>query len=284
MNLLGFGLRGKIDVILTPKGLRVPISLALPPSLLDVRGEAELLVSTNKGLELNSLKVHVGNVPLGPLLVEYFNLEYSGDGDIWTGSTRMSLAGAGALEGSVEFGPAGAFRKGSLALEPPPPGIVVGPSVYLTRIGGTFGVDPTVIGAEARIAAGASVNGVAPVSVLGRFDATFPKSGPFTIKMSGSVSVLLIDLATGHFRFISDGYADFGGNVDLNLEVFSLKGAVDGFIDGTNGSWGTSAKVELCVDLEIGPFEFPCVSGEFAMSGRGWQRARRPRCPSRSAG
>ena len=126
-----------------------------------------------------------------------------------------------------------------------------------------------MIGAEARIAAGASVNGVAPVSVLGRFDATFPKSGPFTIQMSGSVSVLLIDLAQGRFRFISDGYADFSGQVGLDLEVFSLKGAVDGFIDGTNGSWGTSANVELCVDLEIGPFEFPCVSGEFAMSAVG---------------
>jgi hypothetical protein len=268
VDLLGFGLKGKIDLILTPQGLRIPISLELPPYMGGIRGEAELLASTAKGLELKSLKVHVGNVPLGPLLVEYFDLEYNGDGELWKGATRLSLAGAGALEGSVEF-EAGAFKKGSLALEPPPPGIVVGPAVYLTRIGGTFGLDPTVIGAEARIAAGASVNGVAPVSVLGRFDATFPRSGPFTIQMSGSVSVLLIDLAQARFRFISDGYADFQGQVGLNLEVFSLKGAVDGFIDGANGSWGTNAKVELCVDLEVGPFKFPCVGGDFAMSGTG---------------
>ncbi|HEX6390420.1 MAG TPA: hypothetical protein VFZ89_13250, partial [Solirubrobacteraceae bacterium] len=264
VNLLGFGLRGKIDVILTDKGVRVPISLALPPYLGDVRGQAELLVSTQKGLELQSLHIHAGNIALGPLVIEYFDLDYQGEGNVWSGKGRLKFPAGGALDGSVEFAD-GAFRKGSLGLDFPPPGVVVGPAVYLTRIAGTFGLDPTVIGAEAKIAAGASVNGVAPVSVLGRFDGTFPKNGPFTLQMSGNVSVLLIQLAQGSFRFISDGYADFKGQVGLDLEVVSLKGAVNGFVDGTNGSWGTSAEVSLCVDLEIGPFKFPCITGDFAM-------------------
>ncbi len=264
VNLLGFGLRGKIDVILTDKGVRVPISLALPPYLGDVRGQAELLVSTQKGLELTSLHVHAGNITLGPLLIEYFDLDYRGEGNVWNGKGRLVFPAGGALDGEVEFAD-GAFRKGSLGLDFPPPGVVVGPAVYLTRIGGTFGLDPTTIGAEARIAAGASVNGVAPISVLGRFDGTFPKNGPFTLQMSGSVSVLLIQLAQGSFRFISDGYADFKGQVGLDLEVLSLNGAVNGFVDGANGSWGTSAEVSLCVDLEFGPFKFPCISGDFAM-------------------
>ena len=41
VDLLGFGLKGKIDVILTPQGLRIPISLELPPNLVGVRGEAD---------------------------------------------------------------------------------------------------------------------------------------------------------------------------------------------------------------------------------------------------
>lgn len=265
VNLLGFGLRGKIDVILTEKGVRVPVSLALPPYLGDVRGQAELLVTTNKGLELQSLAVHVGNVPLGPLLIEYFDLRYEAAGDVWTGKTRLSVPAGGALDGSVEFA-GGDFRKGTIALEPPPPGIVVGPAIWLTRIGGTFGLNPTTIGAEARIAAGASVNGVAPVSVTGRLEAVFPRSGPFTITATGQLQVLLIDLVNARFRFISDGYADFQATIGLNLPAVSLNGGVDGFVDGGTGSFGVNARVDVCVDLEFGPFKFPCIGGDLAMS------------------
>ncbi len=267
-GLLGFGMRGRIDVVLTATGVRIPVSLALPPYLGDVRGAAELLASTGRGLELRSLKIHVGTIPLGPLVIEYFDLDYQGEGEVWDGRARLVVPAGGALDGSVRF-TRGSFTRGELALEPPPPGIPIGPLVYLTRIGGAFGLDPTQIGAQARIAAGAQVNGVAPVSVTGRLDATFPRSGPFTLVAGGELKVLFLDLADARFRFISDGYADFLGRIGFALPAVSLNGMVDGFVDGSKGAFGASARVDLCVDLEVGPFKFPCVGGDLALSQTG---------------
>ncbi|WP_205695587.1 hypothetical protein [Conexibacter sp. SYSU D00693] len=264
-NLLGFGLRGKIDVILTQTGVRVPISIGLPKYLGDVRGSAELIASTNRGLELKSLAIHVGNVPLGPLVIEKIDITYDGEADRWTGAARLSVPAGGALDGTVEF-QGGEFRKGSLALEPPPPGIAIGPAVWITRIGGTFALEPTTIGAEATIAAGAAVKGVSPVSVVGRVDAVFPRTGPFTVTATGNLKVLVLALADARFRFVSDGYADFAANLGLDLPAISLKGGVNGFVDGSNGTFGANASVDVCVDLSFGPISFPCIGGDLALS------------------
>lgn len=265
VNLLGFGLRGKLDVLLTGDGVRVPVSMQLPAYMGGIRGEAELIGKRGTGLVLESLKAHVGNLFLGPLLVEYFDLSYTRSGTLWSAKTRLKVPAGGALEGTAEFAD-GAFKFGSLALEPPPPGIVIGPAVYLTRIGGSFGLEPTRIGGEVRIGAGAAVNGVSPISVVGTIDAVFPRGAPFTVEAKGRLNVFALEIATAYLRFVSDGYVEFGGAIDLSLPAISLKGGSKGFVDGVSGQWGLEANVDLCIDLEIGPFSFPCVGGGLALS------------------
>lgn len=272
VDLLGFGVRGRVDVILGADNVRVPIALALPPVLGDIRGQTELVADGKRGLHVDSLHVHVGNVFVGPLLIDYFDLDYSGAGDVWRGAAGLHFPPpglGGALKAEVEFD-MGRYKHGAISYEPPPPGIVIGPFVYLTKIGGELDLDPTHIAALATVGAGAAVNGVSPVSVDGRFDMTFPpKPKPLDFKMSGTVKVLFLGLADGFLNFQADGYAAFGGHAGLDLSVLSLDANVNGFVDGSKGAFGADAKAQMCVDLKFGPFSFPCVAGELALNNNG---------------
>ena len=272
VDLLGFGVRGRVDVILGADSVRIPISLALPPILGDIRGQTELVADGKSGLHLDSLHVHVGNVFVGPLLIDYFDLDYSGAGDVWRGAAGLHFPPpglGGALKAEVEFD-MGRYKHGAISYEPPPPGVVIGPFVYLTKIGGELDLDPTHLAALATVGAGAAVNGVSPVSVDGRFDMTFPpKPKPVDFKMSGTVKVLFLGLADGSLDFQGDGYAAFAGHAGLDLSVLSLDANVNGFVDGSKGAFGAAARAQMCVDVSFGPFSFPCVAGELAMNNTG---------------
>lgn len=272
VDVLGFGISGRVDVILTSDGVRIPIALKLPPYLGDIRGEAELVAQSGKGLKLDSLHIHVGNLLLGPLLIDYFDLRYTNTGEVWEGEARMHFpppGAGGALDAKVRFD-MGAFKSGSVGYEPPPPGIVIGPAIYLTRVGGTFELDPTHLGVEARIGAGAAVNGVSPVSVDGHFDLTFPKNGPFTLTGKASVAIFVLTLANARFDYVSDGYASFQGDVSLPpIPVISMTGQANGFVDGRAGTFGATAKVQVCVDLSVGPAKFPCLTTDLALNKTG---------------
>lgn len=273
VDLLGFGVRGRVDVILGADSVRVPIALALPPILGDVRGQTELVADGKRGLHIDSLHVHVGNVFAGPLLIDYIDLDYSGAGDVWRGAAGLHFPPpglGGALKAEVEFD-MGRYKHGAISYEPPPPGIVIGPFVYLTKIGGELDLDPTHLAALATVAAGASVNGVSPVSVDGRFDMTFPpRPKPVDFKMSGTVKVLFVGLADGFLDFQGDGYAAFGGHAGLDLSVLTLDANANGFVDGSSGAFGADARAQMCVDIKFGPFSFPCVAGELAMNNAGF--------------
>ena len=255
VDLAGFGIDGRIDVILTPNGVRVPIALKLPPVFGDVRGNAELVADQATGLHLTSLHIHVGNILLGPLLIDHIDLDYSGDGNVWKGDGKVIFPPAGlggALGASVEFDN-GAFKHGGLVYEPPPPGIVIGPFVYINSIDGELDLDPTHIGAGARIGAGTpGVDGVSPVNVDGHFDMTFPSSPkPDDFKMSGALSFFIIPVARGYLDFTSDGYASFGGEANLTLGPLYVGGNTDGFVDATSGQFGAAISGDVGLQVSV---------------------------------
>ena len=270
VDMFGFGLKGKIDVILQKDSVKIPVSVQLPPPLDVIRGDTTLIVDKTGGLHLDSLHIQMNNVPLGPLLIDQIDVSYTGSTEIWMGAIKMHFPPpgvGGALDGSVTF-EKGDFKEATLAYTPPTPGIVIGPSVYLLRIDGVFGLRPTHIGAGARIGVGAAVNGVSPVSVDGHFDMTFPDNGPATFKMTGGLNLFVLHVADAHAEFVTDGYVGFGGSMDIDLKVISLKGGVDGFAD-TSGQFGTSGNIDVCVDLKVGPISLPCLGSDFAANNQG---------------
>jgi hypothetical protein len=132
----------------------------------------------------------------------------------------------------------------------PNPAITIGPSVYVLRIGGGLEPRPVHIFADARIGAGAAIQGSSLVSANGRFDMVFPRSGPATFRMGGDVETLLFGtLGDGFLQFKTDGYVTFGGHAGLSAGPLEIDANLDGFVDGTSGRFGAEVRgsVQLCL-------------------------------------
>jgi hypothetical protein len=268
-NVLGFGVSADIDVKLEKDGVHIPVDLKLPPAFGGFTGHADLRADKQAGLHLDSLHIHLGPIPLGALTINAIDLDYTGAGDIWDGKGAITVPAGGRLDAEAEFD-MGDFKRATLGFTPTKP-VPIGPFVYLLRIGGGFEVDPIHINANAKVGAGAAVDGKSPVDVNGDFDMIFPKSGPWTFKMSGTASVLTFGLANAFLRFQTDGYADFGGHTGLSLGPLSVNADANGFVDGTTGDFGAQLKGTVSLCLKISGFKL-CgdAQADTALSNRGF--------------
>jgi hypothetical protein len=260
-NLLGFDVAADVPVRLESDGVHIPIDLSLPPQFGGFTGHAEL-ISNQSGLQLDTLNIHIGPVPLGVLIVDEVNIKYTAGDDTWTGNGKLRVPATGEIEAGFRF-EGGDFAGASFGYTPEP-AITIGPFVYLLHVDGSFEVKPNVkISAGALVGAGAPLNGRAPVDVDGRFTMTFPKLGPASFNIDGVVNMLLFRIGEGHLRFQTDGYADFFGKTGLNLGPLDISADLDGFIDGPSGRFGASlsGKVGFCA-----VFDLP-IKGETRLCG-----------------
>jgi len=268
-NILGFDVGADINVRLERDGVHIPVDLELPPAFGGFSGHAELVADRDTGLHLNSLHLHIGPVPLGVLVINSLDLDYSPDQDTWTGAGSISVPAGGTLDGTATFKD-GAFNGAQFGYTPTTP-IAIGPFVYLLSIGGGFFTDPTHIIATASFGAGVAAAGESPIQIDGRFDMTFPADGPGIFKLSGSVSLFFIHVGDAFLRFETDGYADFGGKVGFDLGPLSMDASTDGFVDATTGAFGADVKgdVKLCVNIKLTDV---CAgaSGDTAVSNKGF--------------
>ena len=267
-ELFGFDLAADLPVRLENGGVRIPVDVELPKVFGGFTGHAELIARKDQGLIVDSLDIHIGPVPLGVLVINAIDINYSGASDTWTGSGSITVPAGGTLDASARF-VMGDFERATISFTPATP-IPVGPFVYLLSIGGGFEVKPAVkVEANARFGVGAAVNGEAPVSVNGEFQMTFPSNGPAHFRLDGTVSVLLFEAGSAFLEFYTDGYAGFGGQLGpLELGPLNLDARMGGFVDARNGDFGVSldGKIEICAPvLGCGDTEV-----EFAANNRGF--------------
>ncbi|MDQ3933371.1 MAG: hypothetical protein M3340_01925 [Actinomycetota bacterium] len=250
-NLFGFDLAADLPVRLERDGVRIPVDVELPKVFGGFTGHAELIARKGQGLTVDSLDIHIGPVPLGVLVINAIDLKYTGATDTWEGSGSITVPAGGTIEASARF-IMGEFERASIDFTPATP-IPVGPFVYLIAIGGGFEVKPAVhIEATARFGLGAAVNGESPVGVNGKFEMTFPSSGPAHFKLSGTVSVLLFEAGNAFLEFYTDGYAAFGGQVGpLELGPLNVEARLGGFVDAGSGKYGASldGKIAVCAPV-----------------------------------
>ena len=269
-KVLGFGVGTDVRIRLESDGVHIPLSLKLPPAFGGFSGNAELVATKDRGLIVDSLHIELGPVPLGALIINKVELDYIGSGDVWRGAGSVTIAGFGSLAATVEFR-MGDFNSARISFTPTTP-IPIGPFVYLLNINGGFTVEPIHIEAGARIGAGAAIQGQAPVSVNGRFEMDFPRSGPANFKMSGTVDVFFLEVGNGFLQFQTDGYAAFGGQLGpFSLGPLGLDARVGGFVDAGSGQFGAdlSGKVEICIDVGVAR---PCAGAgaDVALSNAGF--------------
>lgn len=270
-NVLGFDVAADIPVYLTADGVRIPIDVDLPAEFGGFTGHAELTADAN-GLNLSSLDIHIGPVPLGVLTVDSIDISWKGD-QSWAGTGKLTVPAGGSIDAHVEFDQ-GEF-KGAGFNYPLTPPATIGPFVYLLSVGGDLSLRPVVIAARAAFGAGVAVQGESPVKLDGQFTMRFPAAAPASFRFDGQVELFLFRIGQGFLEFQSDGYAQFGGQSQLELGPLSGGVNVEGFIDATTGQYGAdiNGNAQFCMNFDVGVDSIPVCGGvgaEAAVSSVGF--------------
>lgn len=271
-ELLGFDVAGGIDVRLERDGVHIPLDITLPDVFLGFTGKAELVADRERGLHVESIKIHIGPIGLGVLTIDSLDLSYEG-GELWSGHGKVSVPAGASLELTASFANGG-FKGGTFTVNPGSP-IPIGPAVFLLDFGGGLFVDPLRINLNATVGAGTPAGNRFPVEVDGDLTMTFPPDDPAEFLMKGTVSVFMFQVADGRLLFRTDGYATFHGHAGVALGPLEADVDMDGFVDAPTAQWGATLKgrVALCVVVDVELDEVRVcgdVQGGAAVSSKGF--------------
>jgi len=233
LDLGGFPIAGNIDVRLAADGVRIPLSLRLPPALGGISGQATLAVRPNTGVTVESARIRAKTIPLGPLAIEDLDIGYA-EGQ-WDGKATLRLppprAGA-ALGVSVTFKD-GRFIRGTVQLDLPGLGVAIGPNVYFTQARGAFGVEPLMFSVGGTV--GAIPISAAPpkFTVTANGDITMRIAREVEFELKANMSLLDWRVADASGLLTTGGYAKFDGRFGIDLAgVASVSGKIGFAFDG----------------------------------------------------
>ena len=218
------------------------------------------------GFELKNLRVDLLDAIGVEVVVNYLRYE-TNPVPILAGSAEVQflherIKGEMAVED-------GALKKLHVVYQPGPPGIKVGPGLFIYEVDGGFedtGSAFRLFGG-AGLAAGASLgNGCAPVGVKGSFDFLIDPP-PVTLTLRGDLQLACIPVGFQEFVIASDGYAHFHAALS-DFDLGPVKLTADGraaFYDGNfTGELTADAHIEL-----PDPFPNVGVGGKALVSDRG---------------
>ena len=236
-KIKGFPVDADFDIKISGDGVTIPISVKLPPSLGSLSASATLRAQTGRGAVLESFRISLGRIPLGPLELEGLVVDYDGTAERWTGTAGLKLP-LGALKLSLTF-ERGAFTSGLVDLRFPRPGILVFPKVYFTGVTGDFRPQPLTIGVGASFGA---IYTPPPADVFvaeldGRLQLAI-RNGAAEFTFTGREKLLGIPVGTGTATATTDGYAAIAGGFDLDLAVVSIDAQAQLFVDGPSSQFG----------------------------------------------
>jgi hypothetical protein len=237
----GFGINARAKVILTKDGVRIPVDLDMPGYFGGITGHAELMVDATDGLKLNSLNFNIADVDIGVLELQNAHVQYQTDGDKWDGGATLVIPGPGiSVNANVHFAD-GAFNGGDFEVTDFP-GVPVFTDVFLTRVALGFQLKPAVF-------TGGVTFGFQPlvdrftIAVAGDF--RIEEGPPFAIQITGTGSVLGLQIATAFFRYSTDGTLIVRGDVKIgDPDTLGIKGGVHFGIIGDQ--WGGEFGVRGC--------------------------------------
>lgn len=248
VDLLGFPVKGGVQVFLTEDASCIPMNLELPKAFGGIRGAAVLRATNATGLRIDTLNFGVDRAFVGPLLIEKLRVSYTASGDRWLGTAKLGVPpqpGGLAIDGRVVF-EKGRFKEGSITVTPPYPGITLGPwPAYLSRVGGEFGIDPVRIGVNASV----GILQLPPSSYVLRIDGQFKVtfSDPVVFELKGQGFLHDFQIANVDALVNTDGFMKLGANLNLSLPGVSLKAGMDMFVDVPTKTYSAKVKGSGCI-------------------------------------
>lgn len=236
-KIKGFPIDADVDVKISGDGVTIPISVKLPPSLGGLSASATLRAQSGRGAVLESFRISLGEIPLGPLALEEFTIAYDGTAERWSGSAALKLP-LGRLKIALEF-ERGAFESGLIDLRFPRPGILVFPKVYFTGVTGDFRPSPLTVGVGASFGA---IYTPPPADVfLAELDGRLQlavRNGAAEFTFTGREKLAGIQIGTGEAVATTDGFASIRGQFAFDIEVVSFEAAARLWVDGPSSQLG----------------------------------------------
>ncbi len=215
--LKGFPISGRVDVELTDKGVRIPVYLKLPKAFAGTRGEAVLRATVGSGLQLDSLRIEIGEAFLGGPTLRNAELEYASGQDEWRGQAELLMPpGRGSLSiaARIRFSE-GVFREGGAEVGDYP-GVPLFKGVYLHKVRGKFALDPVTISVGGTI--GVLPAGAGTFLVTDEADAAVTFGVPWRAEMRGT-SRLVDTIPVQDMRMLvtGDGFVSYTGGVRYGI-------------------------------------------------------------------
>ena len=269
-EIFGFDIPSNIPVRLERDGVHIPIEVTLPRAFGGFTGKAELVSDRERGLHPDSLRIHIGPLPMGALIVESMDIDYTG-GNVWGGPAAVSVLGKGRIDLTARF-VEGDFRGATADYAPASPP-TIGPFVYLLRFAGGFFTDDVRLAAtNALVGAGARINGEPPVRANGEFNMLFPAGGPGKFAMNGPLDVMVFHVAQGTLNFSTDSYATFAGRTNFNAGPLFIGAQMDGWVDDVTGDFGSTldGEIKVCFSIDGSPELCRGVGANAALSSVGF--------------
>ena len=264
-DLLGFPLKGSVDIKFRGGGVEVPVHLALPALFGGVTGDLTVRADNVAGVHLRELHVKVGDALIGPLEIKDLFFDYDADAASWQGGANVILPPqppGPSLKANV------GFVKGELdhlgaELTLPEPGVILDPFgvTHLMKIRFALSTKPSLrLTGGVTVNAGPTIAGVAAVGVDG--DLTFTLGDPAVFRVDGRVSLVSIPLATAFFELRTNGYIGFGGHLGYEFSGFSATADLDGWL--FKSAFNVGASASICLG------DLGCAGGDVVFSSVGF--------------
>lgn len=261
-SIKGFPIDADFDVKISGDGVTIPISVKLPRSLGSLSASATLRAQTGRGAVLESFRISLSEIPLGPLTIEEFSIAYDGTAERWSGGAKLKLP-LGRLSLELSF-VRGAYESGTVDLRFPRPGVLVFPKVYFTGVTGDFRPSPLTIGVGASFGA-IYTPGVDEfvAEIDGRLQLAI-RNGAAEFTFTGKERFFGIAFGEGEAVATTDGYASIRGGWEVDIKVVSIGARAQLFVDGPTAKFGGT--YEGGVRL----FGIPATGLRGAVSNRGF--------------
>ena len=254
----GFPLAGRIDVGFDTSNYQAVITANVAITTpFEVTGLVRLRVDLVEGFLLDTLGFGIGNVTMGPLLLERLAFVYSPPGrdpehptgDTWDVAVAVGIGTKPPLsiDGRIIF-VAGRFNYGSADVTLPF-GIPIYAGVLLNRFAGVIGLDPT------RIGGGIGISVIQLLQINTDFLYVDRSEGLAQLSGNGTIAISGINIGRAYIDYWTDGYFAFGGVLgygypSLAHPTVAISGGTDFYIEAQpDGSYRSQGDGRLDVTV-----------------------------------
>jgi hypothetical protein len=251
VNLFSMPLAGEFTFTPQPGGAgQIGVLVGLPKIFGGITGESKVGLTPGGDVQLDGLRIEVGEVNLGSAALEGLSFTYDRASDLWRGAGTFVLP----MENKLKVGVSVTVKEGrfnEFTGQVDNLNRHIADGIFLQRIGVLVGIDPLRIGGTVGISAGPKILGVRALGVDGSFLYSSARSErrhnpagnfyyyvslPPSLTVGGTVSFVEIPLRSAEATYYFAHYAWFDLKGSMGYEIKSGSTVIAGLTGGVEAS------------------------------------------------